>query len=134
RRWAFSLSVLPFSPGCGRARRWARPRWSQVMAEQLQQTLPAGAMDTRASGWWAMIFTIFTEASLFVYLLFSYYYLAVHPHAPGTFPEGGAPPLLIAAINTAILLTSSVAVGWAQFGIERNSRWRLVIGLGLGAV
>ncbi len=100
----------------------------------MSNPLPVGAMDTRASGWWAMIFTVFTEASLFAYLLFSYYYLAVQPHAPGTFPEGGAPPLLIAAINTAILLTSSVAVGWAQFGIEHGSRWRLVAGLGAGAV
>ena len=31
------------------------------MTEQLEK-LPVGAMDTRASGWWAMIFTVFTEA------------------------------------------------------------------------
>jgi cytochrome c oxidase subunit III len=99
----------------------------------LAESLPVGAMDTRASGWWAMIFTVFTEASLFAYLLFSYYYLAAQPHAPGTFPQGGPPALLIAAINTAILLTSSVAVGWAQFSIEHNRKERLVIGLGLGA-
>jgi cytochrome c oxidase subunit 3 len=104
------------------------------MVERAGQTLPIGAMDTRASGWWAMIFTVFTEASLFAYLLFSYYYLAVQPHAPGTFPEGGSPPLGVAASNTAILLLSSVAVGWAQLGIEHNRRWRLVAGLGLGAL
>lgn len=99
-----------------------------------ERTLPVGALDTRASGWWAMIFTVFTEASLFAYLLFSYYYLAVQPHPPGTFPEGGAPALGIAAVNTAILLASSVAVGWAQLGIAHNKRWRLVAGLGIGAV
>jgi heme/copper-type cytochrome/quinol oxidase subunit 3 len=103
------------------------------MSEYLAK-LPVGAMDTRASGWWAMIFTVFTEASLFAYLLFSYFYLAVQPHAPGTFPEGGPPPLGIAAINTAILLASSVAVGWAQFSIEHNKKWRLVAGLGTGAL
>jgi cytochrome c oxidase subunit 3 len=101
---------------------------------RLAESLPVGAMDTRASGWWAMIFTVFTEASLFAYLLFSYYYLAAQPHAPGTFPQGGPPVLLIAAINTAILLTSSVAVGWAQFSIEHNRKERLVAGLGLGAL
>jgi heme/copper-type cytochrome/quinol oxidase subunit 3 len=101
---------------------------------QLQSTLPVGALNTRASGWWAMIFTVFTEASLFAYLLFSYYYLAVQPHLAGTFPEGGQPDLSLALPNTIILLLSSAAVGWAQLGIEHGSKWRLVWGLGLGAV
>jgi len=106
------------------------------MAERIavEGTLPVGALDTRASGWWAMIFTVFTEGSLFVYLLFSYYYLAVQPHPPGTFPQGGQPALLLASIDTVILLLSSVAVGWAQMSIERNSKARLVVGLGIGTL
>lgn len=96
--------------------------------------LPVGALDTRASGWWAVIFTVFTEAALFAYLLFSYFYLAVQPHLPGTFPEGGPPALGLALPNTMVLIASSIAVGWAQLGIERGNRWRLVVGLGLGAV
>lgn len=106
------------------------------MAERAvaQDKLPVGAIDTRASGWWAMIFTVFTEASLFAYLLFSYYYLAVQPHLPGTFPEGGAPDLSLALPNTIILLASSAAVAWAQFGIEHGSTRRLALGMGLGAL
>lgn len=106
------------------------------MAEEhtLEGRLPVGAINTRASGWWAMIFTVFTEASLFAYLLFSYYYLAVQPHLPGTFPEGGQPDLKLALPNTIILLASSVAVAWAQFGIEHGSKWRLTLGLGIGAL
>jgi len=100
----------------------------------LQSKLPVGAIDTRASGWWAMIFVIFTEASLFAYLLFSYFYLAVQPHLPGTFPEGGNPSLALALPNTCILLLSSVAVGWAQFNIERDDSRRLALGMGVGAV
>lgn len=100
----------------------------------LEGTLPVGAIDTRASGWWAMIFVVFTEASLFAYLLFSYFYLAVQPHLPGTFPEGGAPSLALALPNTVILLLSSVAVSWAQLNIERNDKRHLVVGLGIGAV
>lgn len=96
--------------------------------------LPIGALDTRASGWWAMIFTVFTEASIFAYLLFAYYYLAVQPHVPGTFPEGGMPSLSLSLPNTAILIISSVAVGWAQTSIERNQPWRLTLGLGIGTV
>lgn len=106
------------------------------MAERLslQQRLPVGALDTRASGWWAMIFVIFTEAALFAYLLFSYFYLAVQPHVAGTFPPGGAPSVSLALPNTIILLLSSVAVAWAQFNIEHNRPNRLAAGLGAGAL
>lgn len=106
------------------------------MADRIavQGKLPVGAIDTRASGWWAMIFVVFTEASLFAYLLFSYFYLAVQPHVPGTFPEGGDPSLALAVPNTIILLLSSVAVGWAQFNIEHDKKWRLALGLGIAAV
>jgi heme/copper-type cytochrome/quinol oxidase subunit 3 len=106
------------------------------MAERVTLTakLPVGAIDMRASGWWAMIFVIFTEASLFAYLLFSYFYLAVQPHAQGTFPQGGIPSLTLALPDTAILLLSSVAVGWAQSNIERDDNKRLCWGLGIGAV
>jgi heme/copper-type cytochrome/quinol oxidase subunit 3 len=95
--------------------------------------LPVGAIDTRATGWWAMIFVVFTEASLFAYLLFSYYYLAVQPHLPDTFPQGGAPSLALALPDTIVLLLSSVAVAWAQLNIERNDKRHLVWGLGIAA-
>lgn len=106
------------------------------MADRLpiETALPVGAIDTRASGWWAMIFVIFTEAALFAYLLFSYYYIAVQPHAPNTFPEGGLPDLKLAVPNTIILLLSSGAVAWAQLNIERNDKRHLVWGLGIAAV
>jgi heme/copper-type cytochrome/quinol oxidase subunit 3 len=100
----------------------------------IETRLPVGAIDTRASGWWAMVFVIFTEASLFAYLLFSYYYLAVQPHAAGTFPEGGTPSMTLALPDTIILILSSVAVAWAQLNIQRDDSRRLLIGLGAAAV
>ncbi len=101
------------------------------MAEpvRLRSKLPVGAIGSLASGWWAMVFVIFTEGSLFGYLLFSYYYLAAQPHLPGTFPEGGLPSLTLAIPNTIILLLSSAAVAWAQAGVERNKKSQLVVGL-----
>lgn len=96
--------------------------------------LPVGAIDTRSTGWWAMIFVVFTEASLFAYLLFSYYYLAVQPHLPDTFPQGGTPSLALALPDTIVLLLSSAAVAWAQFNIERNDKRHLVWGLGIAAL
>ena len=97
------------------------------------EALPVGAIGTKATGWWAMIFIVFTEASLFAYLLFSYYYLAAQPHTFDTFPEGGPPSLALALPNTAILLLSSAAVAWAQFNIKHDDRSRLSVGLGVGA-
>jgi cytochrome c oxidase subunit 3 len=97
----------------------------------LRGKLPVGAIGTRASGWWAMLFVIFTEGSLFAYLLFSYYYLAAQPHLPGTFPEGGMPSLSLALPNTIILLLSSVAVAWAQAGVERDRKGQLMLGLAI---
>jgi heme/copper-type cytochrome/quinol oxidase subunit 3 len=96
--------------------------------------LPVGAIDTRASGWWAMIFVLFTEAALFAYLLFSYFYIAVQPHAAGTFPQGGMPSMGLALPNTFILLASSGAVAWAQLNIEHDNSRRLTLGLAGGAI
>jgi cytochrome c oxidase subunit 3 len=95
--------------------------------------MAVGAIDTRASGWWAVILMIFTEAALFGYLLFSYFYLAAQPQMPDTFPQGGSPSLQLALPNTVILLLSSAAVAWAQFSIERNRPVQLAVGLGIGA-
>jgi len=100
----------------------------------IEAALPVGAIDTRASGWWAMIFVVFTEGALFAYLLFTYFYIAVRPHAPTTFPEGGLPDLKLALPNTIVLLLSSVAVAWAQFNIEKNDKRHLVWGLGVAAL
>ncbi|HEX3945193.1 MAG TPA: cytochrome c oxidase subunit 3 [Rhizomicrobium sp.] len=100
----------------------------------LQTALPVGSVDTRASGSWAMIFVVFTEGALFAYLLFSYYYLAVQPHVPGTFPEGGLPEFKLALPNTVILLLSSGAVAWAQMNIERDNNRRLCAGLLIAAL
>jgi heme/copper-type cytochrome/quinol oxidase subunit 3 len=100
----------------------------------IEAALPVGAIDTRASGWWAMIFVVFTEGALFAYLLFTYFYIAVRPHVPTTFPEGGLPDLKLALPNTIVLLLSSVAVAWAQFNIEKNDKRHLVWGLGVAAL
>jgi heme/copper-type cytochrome/quinol oxidase subunit 3 len=96
--------------------------------------LAADAIEPQGSGWWALIFMICTEAALFGYLLFSYFYLAAQPHLPATFPQGGTPSMQLALPNTVILLLSSAAVAWAQYSIERDRPIRLAVGLGIGAV
>jgi heme/copper-type cytochrome/quinol oxidase subunit 3 len=94
--------------------------------------LPVSPVGHRASAWYGMIFLIATEAALFVYLLFSYFYLA--SHAPGTWPPSGAPDVLIATINTAVLLASSATAWWGERGIKSGSNARLILGLLLSLV
>lgn len=98
--------------------------------------LPVGPVGPRASGWYGMLLLIATEAALFIYLLFSYFYLG--SQAPGPWPPSGPPELGIAVANTLILLASSVTAWWGQRGIERGAAGRLLIGLvlsfALGAV
>lgn len=90
-------------------------------------TLPAGSVSYRSSGWWAMMYAIASEAALFGYLLFSYYYFAVQPHVGPWPPEPMGFKLSLP--NTIILLLSSVAVWWAERGIHKDARWQQAIGL-----
>ncbi|MBV8908141.1 MAG: hypothetical protein JOZ20_04000, partial [Sphingomonas sp.] len=41
--------------------------------------LPTGSIGKLANGYWGIICFILTEAALFIYLQFSYYYHAVQP-------------------------------------------------------
>ena len=92
--------------------------------------LSVGSIERRASGWWGMLTLILTEAFLFAYLLFSYYYFAVQYGRPWLPAE--LPSFRLSAPNTVILIVSSVAVWFGERGARQNSRWRLVLGLALG--
>jgi heme/copper-type cytochrome/quinol oxidase subunit 3 len=87
---------------------------------------------SRASGWYGLVFLVATDGALFVYLLFRYFLLA--SLAPGPWPPSGAPPILSAAINTTVLLASSMTAWWGQRGIEKGSTGRLVAGLVLSLI
>src|SRR5687768_4393570 len=92
--------------------------------------LSVGSIDRRASGWWGMLTLILTEAFLFAYLLFSYYYFAVQYGRPWLPAE--LPSFRLSAPNTVILIVSGIAVWLGERGARHNSRWRLVLGLAAG--
>jgi heme/copper-type cytochrome/quinol oxidase subunit 3 len=92
--------------------------------------LPVGARGKNAVGWWGMLCLIATEASLFAYLLFSYYYVAVQ-RGPAWSPEPH-PAVKLSAPNTVILLASSVAVWWGEEGCKRERRRQHLAGLAIG--
>ena len=79
-----------------------------MTAFDLSRGLPVGSMGRRANGWWGMITLIATEGALFVYLLFSYFYIAVQ-HGREWLPPD-LPSLSLSIPNTVILLVSGVAV------------------------
>ncbi|MBA2683643.1 MAG: heme-copper oxidase subunit III [Gemmatimonadaceae bacterium] len=80
----------------------------------------------RPPGWWGMVGLIMTEASLFTFLLFSYYYLgSLSPQ----WPPVARPELTLSGPNTMILLASSGTMWWGEAGIRRGSRGRLISGL-----
>jgi cytochrome c oxidase subunit 3 len=94
--------------------------------------LPVGSIGSQASGYFGVWWVIITEASLFVYLLFSYAYCAMQ--FPGPWPPSGPPELGLASADTLILILSSIAVALGEHSIKRGQRARLTIGLAIGFV
>ena len=102
----------------------------------IQMELPPEAelSGSRTIGWWGMLMLILTEATLFAGLLSTYFYLRF---TSPTWPTGDIrrPELLLAGINTIILISSSWPIQMAVRSIRRSgSRARLALGLGIGWV
>jgi heme/copper-type cytochrome/quinol oxidase subunit 3 len=94
------------------------------------QVLPVGSFGRKSSGWYGVWTLVLTESAIFVYLLFSYFYLA--SQAGGDWPPGGPPSLTLAGPNTLVLLLSSAVLAWAErSGARQGRRLQLVGGLAL---
>lgn len=94
--------------------------------------LVLGSTDARSNGWYGMATLVATEASLFAYLLFSYYYMALQygrEWLPAELPGFG-----LSLPMTALLFTSSGLVWIGERGIRKGRRWQCVAGLAAGAV
>jgi cytochrome c oxidase subunit 3 len=91
--------------------------------------LPVGSKAHHASGWWGMLTVIATEATLFAYLLFSYFYIA--SHAQGAWPPHGVPRLTLAIPGTIALVAGSFTMWWGERGIDRGNSVQLMIGLAI---
>lgn len=85
--------------------------------------LAIGSVGRHASGWWGMIMLILTEASLFAYLLFSYYYFAVQ-YGRSWLPLE-PPSFALSLPNTVLLLLSSVVLIWGERAIRRGATRQL---------
>ena len=93
----------------------------------LPRPLPVGKAGFRTSGWWGMLALIGTEAALFAYLLFSYFYLQSMSTQP--WPPSGLPPLRYAIPSTVALLVSAGTMWWSRRSIMYGKPPQLMIGL-----
>lgn len=93
-------------------------------------TLPVGPTGRVSLGWSGVMCLIATEAALFGYLLFSYYY-SVSQNGVSWLPTTD-PEFKLAGPNTIVLLLSSVAVWWGERGVRRGNRTRTITGLIIG--
>jgi cytochrome c oxidase subunit 3 len=92
------------------------------------QDLPVGPIRRHGIGWWGAGTLIASEAALFAYLLFSYYYLgATNP--PGWLMEP-EPSLKLALPNTILLLASSAVAWFGERGILLMKRGQALGGFG----
>jgi cytochrome c oxidase subunit 3 len=93
------------------------------------QNLPVGPIRRHGVGWWGAGTLIASEAALFAYLLFCYYYLGA------TNPSGWllepAPLLDLALPNTVLLLASSAVAWLGERGILSMKRTQALFGFGV---
>lgn len=80
----------------------------------------------RSNGWWAAVVFAAGEATLFLMLFASYFYLRLQR---GNWPPPGVdkPPVLVPAILTAALVATSFAMqrAWSRGrALERGAAWR----------
>ncbi len=96
------------------------------------KALPHHSEGPRSFGWWGMVWLIATEATLFAALIATYFFLRFRA-GPVWPPDGIEKPTVeLPLIMTAILLSSSIPVHWAEAGIRKGKQARLKLGLALG--
>jgi cytochrome c oxidase subunit III len=93
-----------------------------------QGPLDVGPVGRRGLGWWAVGTLVATEAALFAYLLFSYFYTgAVAPRGWVLEPH---PVLKLALPNTILLLCSSLVAWYGERGVLTRKHGQALIGFG----
>jgi heme/copper-type cytochrome/quinol oxidase subunit 3 len=89
--------------------------------------LPMGAIGASASGWWGLWFVMISEAALFGYLFFSYFYFSVQP--PANWIPGGPPSFLYPAIQTVFVLVGCASAWFAHRSIWLGQQLFAILGL-----
>jgi cytochrome c oxidase subunit III len=93
------------------------------------ENLPVGPIRRHGIGWWGVGTLIASEAALFSYLLFAYFYTGATAQ-PGWLLEP-SPALKLALPNTILLLLSSLAAWWGEQGVLQRRRTQALVGFGM---
>jgi cytochrome c oxidase subunit 3 len=96
------------------------------------QRLPVGPIGRHGIGYWGVATLVASEAALFIYLLFSYYYTGAAAQS-GWLLET-APSLKLALPNTVLLLASSLVAWVGERGVLARRRWQALLGFGGAAL
>lgn len=96
------------------------------------QNLPVGPIGRHGVGFWGVGMLVASEAALFSYLLFSYFYLGATAQ-PGWLLEP-RPDLKLALPNTVILLLSSGAAWFGEKGVLDRRRGQALSGFAVALV
>ena len=92
------------------------------------RNLPVGPVGRHGLGWWGAFTLIASEAALFSYLLFSYYYTGATA-ASGWVLER-APSFKLSLPDTILLLLSSLVAWWGERGVLERRRAQALVGFG----
>jgi heme/copper-type cytochrome/quinol oxidase subunit 3 len=88
--------------------------------------LPVGPIGRRGLGSWGVGTLVASEAALFGYLLFAYFYTGAA--APSGWVLEPRPSLALALPNTILLLLSSAAAWWGESGVLKGRRAQALVG------
>jgi cytochrome c oxidase subunit III len=90
------------------------------------QRLPVGPIGRHGLGWWGAGTLVASEAALFGYLLFAYFYIGATAQ-PGWLFEP-TPSLRLALPNTILLLSSSLAAWFGERGVLKQRGTQALLG------
>jgi heme/copper-type cytochrome/quinol oxidase subunit 3 len=97
-----------------------------ILAEP--RDLPVGPIGRHGIGWWGVGTLVASEAALFAYLLFAYFYTGAT--APPNWLLEPRPVLKLALPNTILLLASSGAAWFGERGVMRMRCSQALFGFG----
>ncbi|MGH7056258.1 MAG: cytochrome c oxidase subunit 3 [Gammaproteobacteria bacterium] len=98
-----------------------------------KQEIAIGPVGRNSLGWWAVLCFIVSEAALFGYLFFSYYYYAVQIGAPW-YPLHHRPDFIYALPAVCIMILSGAPTWFAEFGARHSRKGNLLAGLSITIV